>query len=626
MSDISSQVPPAPPEPEGGILPASAVAGILPASAVPPKAAPPVVRRLRLWPGVVIIALLWPLIKVPGWVAPATFTQFMALFWGPIVGAAAVAAWWLFASRLRWADRLLGLAVFAAAGVATLFLWHPQADRADRGITFMAIIMAALPAATTAWVGWLLLTPFLSWPVRRAGLLAVFLLAWGYFPLLRLDGIDGSFSATYRWRWTPTAEEKFKAELAARKRRSAPAAEVLVLRPGDWPGFRGPDRDGRRTGVRIATDWQQRRPPEVWRKRVGPGWGSFAVVGNRLYTQEQRDQDEAVVCYDADTGDELWAHQDPARFSEVVAGPGPRATPTFHEGKVYALGAAGRLNCLDAATGTRVWSRDIAADSGAKVPQWGFAASPLVARGVVTVFAGGPEGKSVLGYHASTGEPAWSAGEGQLSYCSPHLARLGGVEQVLITTDAGLTAFDPAGGKVLWRHSWPVKDMARIVQPTVLGDSDVLIGTGMSEGTRRVRVSRSGDGWADKEVWTTKAIKPYYNDQVVYQGHFYGFDGPFFTCVSLEDGRGRWRARGYGNGQVLLLADQGLLLVLSEKGEVALLEANPEARKELGRFQALNAKTWNHPVVAHGKLFVRNGEEAVCYQLAEDGSGGAADK
>src|SRR5262249_19075967 len=159
----------------------------------------------------------------------------------------------------------------------------------------------------------------------------------------------------------------------------------------------------------------------VWRHRVGPGWSSFAVVGNRLYTQEQRGQDEAVVCYDADTGNELWVHRDAARFSEVVAGPGPRATPTFHQGQLYAQGAAGRLKCLDAATGRVLWSRAVIADSGAKLPQWGFAASPLVVRGVVTVFAGAPGGKSVLGYNAASGELAWSAGEGQFSYCSTQL-------------------------------------------------------------------------------------------------------------------------------------------------------------------------------------------------------------
>jgi hypothetical protein len=156
-----------------------------------------------------------------------------------------------------------------------------------------------------------------------------------------------------------------------------------------------------------------------------------------------------------------------------------------------------------------------------------------------------------------------------------------------------------------------------VTQPTVVGDGDVLIGTGFKFGTRRVRVAREGDGWATQEVWTTKAISPYFNDLVAHRGHIYGFDSLFFTCVSLEDGKMKWRERGYANGQVLLLADQDLLLVLTEKGEVALLEANPEKRKELGRFKALEGKTWNHPVVAHGLLFVRNSEEAACYQLAD---------
>src|SRR5262249_20592479 len=152
-------------------------------------------------------------------------------------------------------------------------------------------------------------------------------------------------------------------------------------------------------------------------------------------------------------------------------------------------------------------------------------------------------------------------------------AHLGGVEQLLIATDDGLTAFKPDRGEVLWQHRWPLEQqMARIVQPALLGDSDVLLGTGFGFGTRRVRVVRNGTDWATQEVWTTRAIKPYYNDLVVHRGHIYGFDGNFFTCVSLEDGGGKWRARGYGNGQVLLLADQDLLLVLSEKGEVALVD------------------------------------------------------
>jgi outer membrane protein assembly factor BamB len=601
MSDMASNIIPG-----HAAQPASGVAVM--------RTIPHAERRPRLWPAVILVVLQWLCLTVPRWVAPGTIIQFYAMFFGPMLTAAAFTAWWLFFSRVHWRDRLLVLAVCVVLGAGAFFCFDPSLREFGLpGLTFFVI-----PVVATAWVLWLLVTPFLRWPTRRTGLLVVSLLAWGYFTLVRFAGANGTFESKFHFRWIPTAEDKLLAELAARQPTAEPTAIASIrLQPGDWPGFRGPNRDGSLTGVRIATDWTAHPPREVWRHRVGPGWSSFAVVGTRLYTQEQRGPDEMVVCYDTDTGTEVWAHKDSARFTEAIGGPGPRATPTFHDGKLYALGAAGRLNCLDPSTGRALWSRDVVADSGAKVPQWGFSASPLVAAGVVTVFAGGPEGKSVLGYNAVTGKPAWSAGDGQLSYCSTQLARLAGVEQVLIATEAGLTAFDPALGKVLWQHDWPVKDMARIVQPGVLDGSDVLIGTGMDHGTRRVRVGREGSDWTTQEIWTTRAIKPYYNDQVIHQGHLYGFDGPFLTCVSLDEGKGKWRARGYGNGQVLLLADQGLLLVLSEKGEAVLLEASPEAHKVLGRFQAIESKTWNHPVVAHGKLFVRNDEEMACYNLTE---------
>jgi hypothetical protein len=134
-------------------------------------------------------------------------------------------------------------------------------------------------------------------------------------------------------------------------------------------------------------------------------------------------------------------------------------------------------------------------------------------------------------------------------------------------------------------------------------------------------VGRDGDRWAAQKVWTSRAIKPYFNDLVIHQNHLYGFDNNFLTCVGLDDGKTRWKERGYGNGQVLLLADQDLLLVLSEQGEAALVEAVPSGLVERCRFQAIEGKTWNHPVVAHGRLFVRNGEEAACYELtAETGT------
>jgi outer membrane protein assembly factor BamB len=497
---------------------------------------------------------------------------------------------------------------------------------ADKDFRFVGMILVGLPLASTAWVAWLLVTPMLSWPVRRAGLVVVLLLVCGYCDARRIDGADGSFSLETSWRWAPTAEQLAQAEIAERTSDPKAVSGPVKALSGDWPGFRGPNRDGRRPGVQIAVDWDSREPQMLWRQRVGPGWSSMAVVGDRLYTQEQRGDREAVVCYRASTGQQVWIHEDDARFSETVSGAGPRATPTIDQGKVYALGAEGHLNCLDAATGRRVWVRDIAKDSGAKRPTWGFSSSPLVVRGVVMVFAGGPDGKGTLGYDAADGTPKWAAGKGRHSYCSPQLSRLDGREQVLVTTDEGLTALEPKTGKVLWEHDSPSPGndegrLPRVIQPAVVDDSHVLLGTGFNGGTALLHVKRESGEPVIEEVWTTTAISPYYNDLVVHKGHLYGFDGFFFTCVELEEGKSRWRARGYGNGQVLLLPDQDLLIVLSEKGEVALLEATPSGHRRLGKFKALEGKTWNHPVLAHGKLFVRNGQKMACFELNRSEAG-----
>ena len=191
---------------------------------------------------------------------------------------------------------------------------------------------------------------------------------------------------------------------------------------------------------------------------------------------------------------------------------------------------------------------------------------------------------------------------------------MGGVEQVLVTSDVGLVSYQPDSGKVLWEHRWPV-EQARVVQPAILSETDVLLGTGMTGGTRRLSVHHEGDEWKLEEQWTSKVIKPYYNDFVVRNDYMYGFDNNIFMCVGLADGKMKWRTRGYGNGQVLLLADDALLLILTEQGEVALVEARPEEHKELVRIKAIEGKTWNHPVVAHGKLFVRNAEEIAGLEL-----------
>jgi outer membrane protein assembly factor BamB len=436
--------------------------------------------------------------------------------------------------------------------------------------------------------------------------------------LVRTEGVTGTMDADFAWRFSATAEQRFLASDAS----AVPVASgtaAAAVETAAWPGFRGPARDNILRGVAIGTNWSANPPQEIWRRKVGPGWGSFVLIGNRLCTQEQRDDDEVVACYDSASGEPMWLHAYTARFWEALGGAGPRATPAYHDGRLYALGATGVLNCLDAATGAPSWTRNIADDTGAPLPDWGFASSPLVVDDVVIVHAAGARnGDAVVAYDLATGEPRWFGEAGGASYSSPHLATIDDVRQIVMITGDGAFGLHPETGHLLWKHEWPMGGGgSRVVQPTILeGGSGILIGTTFGMGTRRIAVSSDGSGeWTVDEQWTSRGLKPYYNDLVVHRGTAFGFDGNILAAIDVATGDRAWKGGRYGNGQMLLLADQDLLLVLSERGELALVRASAERFEELVRLQVLDGKTWNHPVVADGVLYVRNAEEAAAYRL-----------
>ena len=570
-------------------------------TSTPPQ--PP--RALRLRPGIVIVALLWSTwIGLP-LLAPEA-AQIAVV--GALLGGLGVLAWWAFFSGAapieRWGAPLLMVAV----SLATVPLLDVSISSSMMGLMFPVY---TAPVLSLVLVAWAVTTRRMADRPRRVALVAAIVLASGFWTTLRTDGMSGDARQDLTWRWTETAEARLLATTAD-ERLAPPPQASKAANDADWPGFRGRNRDGVVRGIRIATDWGTSPPEALWRRPVGPGVGSFSVRGQQAFTQEQRGDQEVVSSYLLATGEPVWRHADPVRFWDSHAGAGPRGTPTVAGDRVYALGGTGLLTALDARTGRRLWGRDVAAEHDVFSSGWGFAGSPLVVDQVVIVAAIG----TLAAYDAETGAPRWSAPDGGDSYSSPHLVTLDGVPQVLLLASDGVTSVAPADGRVLWTHDWPTA--SRIVQPALTAGGDILVGAGGVAGMQRVAATRAAGkhgGWTTEVRWTTRGLKPYFNDFVAHEGHAYGFDGSILAAVDLQTGERVWKGGRYGHGQLLLLAEQDLLLVLSERGDLALVDATPTGFTERARVPAIEGKTWNHPVLVDDILLVRNTEEMAAFRL-----------
>jgi outer membrane protein assembly factor BamB len=567
--------------------------------------------RLRVWPAVVIAVAYWvafATIMLLDMVISSTF--FATVIVSFVTGLAFMI--WLYSRRaLPGKERLILFAALVVATVIVIALGDPSVGP-------VGLLFAGPGFLCTAAAVWLLIARKWSPRVIRNGLLVLLVLIWGQFLAIRINGVDGRQQASISARWEKSAEDLYLAEHAstATATSSQPADKhPLTLASGDWPDFRGENRQGELHGVKIATDWKAAPPKLLWKQRIGPAWSSLVVLGNRLFTQEQRGKDEAVVCLDAASGKELWAYLNQGRFSDGQAGAGPRSSPVFADGRIYTMGATGVVNCLDAATGRQIWSKDAAKESGAKPPMWGFSSSPLVTGGVVIVYTGGPGDKGLLAYRIKDGQLAWSAATGPTSYSSAQLIQFGSEAHVLFLSDEGLIALDPATGKQRWSYDAPGRQMWRVAQPRQIDGSAILFGS-EDLGLVRLDLTPHSDGtWTTNFAWKSQALRPAYNDFVYQDGFVYGLDKGLLCCVDSKTGERRWKQGRYGYGQLLLLADQRMLFVISEYGEGVLVAAQPDGLKELTRFEAISGKTWNHPVIAHGRLYARNSEEIACYEL-----------
>ena len=404
---------------------------------------------------------------------------------------------------------------------------------------------------------------------------------------------------------TPPAVPDTAARAATSSPPSAPDRDA-------WPGFRGDLRDGRYAAAPVRAAWPPEGLPELWRHPIGVGYASFVIANGRAFTIEQRRSQEVVAAYDLDTGREVWTVGWDGEFLESMGGDGPRATPTYHDGRVYALGALGELRCLDARTGAVIWRKNILEENEVRNLTWGMAAAPLIVDDVVVVMPGGSRDRSIVAYDLQTGERRWSALGDQAAYTSPMLVTLGGLRQILAVTArraVGLTV----DGRLLWEFPWANNQGINAAQPLLIGGDRVFLSASYGSGATVVQIARNGDQFTAQAVWENQRLKNRFSSSVLHEGHIYGLDESILTCIDAATGEARWKAGRYGYGQLMIAGDR--LIVLTEDGRVALVRATPEGHEELASFDAIEGKTWNHPVIADGRLIVRNGREMAAFDI-----------
>ncbi len=481
---------------------------------------------------------------------------------------------------------------------------------------------------------------FSTWTLFCSGLprkqrFASGLIPWGmaiaFFSMIELVNNGDVGFVGWQWRWGAKPGENLEFPVQSNQ-----VIAEWQTTPHDYPRFLGNGYWAEVAAVELATDWSRNAPVEKWRCEVGAGWSGFALVGDYAFTQEQRGNQELVVCYRINTtnpeGETVWTHADPVRFEPsgagALGGVGPRATPTVHDGKVYTMGATGILNCLDARSGKVRWKHDTLVEAETANIMWGKANSPLIVEQathptLAVVSVGAPTG-SLVAYDAESGQQVWSAGTNRSSYASPVFTQLLGERLILSINEDLITAHRVVDGEIVWEYDWPGNSDsdATASQPIPLPGDQLFLSKGYGLGSSLLQMSRDESGKIVEEpLWNPpirQVMKTKLGNVVIRDGYVYGLDGGILQCIDLAEGKNQWKKRrlpAIGHGQIMLIGST--LLVLSESGELILVEPTPEEYRELAAMRVFPADqvTWNNPAFSSPYLLLRNADQAVCLQM-----------
>ncbi|MDQ3256177.1 MAG: PQQ-like beta-propeller repeat protein [Acidobacteriota bacterium] len=390
-------------------------------------------------------------------------------------------------------------------------------------------------------------------------------------------------------------------------------AEAAGQSTGDWPQWRGPNRDGISKETGLLKQWPSAGPPLAWKVTgAGRGFSSLSVANNRLFTMGLRSDKEYVIAFEQSTGKEAWATPLGSGFRND-RGDGPRGTPTVDGERLYALGGNGDLACLETRTGRSVWNINVLQKFGGSNINWGISESPLVVGDKVLVNAGGP-GASIVALNKKDGALLWKSQSDRAGYSSAIPITVDGTTQIVFFTATRALGLDLQDGRLLWEYARASNRVANIATPVARANR-VFVSSDYGTGGGLVEIKARGREVTAQEIYFTKEMRNHHSSSILIGDHLYGFSSGILTAMRFDTGQVAWRDRSVGKGS-LAFAD-GLLYCLSENGVVGLVEATPEAYREKGRFSIPqdSLSTWAHPVIAGGRLYLRDQDTIYAFDI-----------
>jgi outer membrane protein assembly factor BamB len=387
----------------------------------------------------------------------------------------------------------------------------------------------------------------------------------------------------------------------------------------DWPQWRGPNRDGISSEKGIAKNWRENGTEILWRISAGDGYSSSAVANGNLFTMWDEGDSQFLFCLDALSGKELWRYRVGDSFPEGY-GNGPRSTPIVGKANVYAISAQGLLHAVNVTNGRVLWTHDLGADYGSRLPEHGYSSSPLLDGEKLLVEVGGKEDYAFVAFNKHTGDLMWHSQTDMPAYSSPIAVTINETRQIVFLSAKGLFSLSPDDGSLFWHYDWEQRCAAtgiptNLNTPIFIAPDKIFIscGYGTVTGSVVVQVREVKKQFVAESLWESSKLKNLVNSSVCFQNNIYGFDMGIFKCFDALTGQERWKARGFQRGS--LIAADGHLVVLGERGKLALVEATPEEFREVASVQILSGKCWTSPTLANGKLYLRNQKEMLCLDI-----------